>query len=147
VINMRSAGPGLALFAALLASGCSSSGDPSGHACPDIALLAPQLLYPIPGSTGVPTAAGSLLVAGNVPSTVVAELVPATGTILNLGTLGPPPSPLPSPAATPISSLGTLQGVAYPALSAATSYSVDYQDTATPCPVAITGNSASFTTR
>jgi hypothetical protein len=40
-----------------------------------------------------------------------------------------------------------LGGVRYPALSAATTYSVHYLDTARPCPIAISNDAEPFTTQ
>ena len=129
-----------------LATACSQSSAPRGIACPTLALEAPQLLYPIPDATGVPTAAASLVVAGLVPATAVVELVPQAGTTLALGTPGAPPVSLPSPEATPLNPDAPLHGVPYPALAAATTYTVTFHGTARVCPLPIVVT-ASFTTQ
>jgi hypothetical protein len=109
------------------------------------------VLYPIPGATGVPTAAGSIVVSGGLPSTAVVELAAAAGSTTDLGKLGPPPSPLPSPEATPQYNPSPqppppLFGVAYPQLASATTYTISYRDTASPCPLPIEGG-GTFTTQ
>jgi len=140
---------GVALASAALTTACStpSAGIGPPHPCPALALVAPQLLYPIPGATGVPTVAWSLVVAGSLPSSIAVELVAQGGVTLDLGPLRAPPSPLPSPEATPTNPMATLNGVAYPALEPATTYSVAYHDTAKVCPIPVGGNTGSFTTQ
>jgi hypothetical protein len=138
----------LAFATAALTGACSSQTVPhTGIACPALALEAPQQLYPIPGATGVPTTAGYLVVSGSVPSTVVVDLVPQSGAPLALGLLRAAPSPLPSPAATPNDPTAPLHSAPYPALMPATTYSVEYHDTARPCPLAIFNDAEPFTTQ
>jgi hypothetical protein len=131
---MRTAGliGGIALALAL---GCSSSPiTPSPIVCNGVAIPAFQLLYPIPGATAVPTAAGSLVFAGAPDSSITVSLT-ATGAPFTLGALVAAPSPLPSPLATPSPSVSALSSAPYPPLAAATTYAVSYGLTATdgPC--------------
>lgn len=148
----------IALAAAVVANGCSqtqsTTGPPPwrGVPCPALAVVGPQVLYPIPGATGVPTVAGSFVFAGDYPATLVVDLAPASGPTVDLGKLGAAPSPLPSPEAMPQSTPpagstpAPLFGVPYPQLAPATTYTLSYRDTARPCPVAIAGGET-FTTQ
>jgi len=138
----------LVLGAAAVMAACSSQAvSPiGGSPCPALALLGPQMLYPIPGATGVPTAAGMIVVAGSLQANDVVELTPAGGMTLDLGPLGPAPSPLPSPAATPAQAGASPSAVSYPALQSATTYTVSYRDTSKHCPLAI-GGGGSFETQ
>jgi hypothetical protein len=154
---MKRAGFAGVIVAAAVAVGCSSVSVPNPKptatavACPALALVGPQVLYPIPGATGVSTAAGSIVVSGGLPSTAVVDLAAAGGRATDLGPLGPPPSPLPSPEATPYYNPSPpppppLYGVAYLQLASGTTYTISYHDTATPCPLAI-GGGGTFTTQ
>jgi len=105
------------------------------------ARVVPQLLYPIPGATGVPTAAGSLGFSGTPAPGLTPEL---------LG--GAMPVPLfiaPAPRATPsTSATGAPPAVAaYPALAADTTYTVVFNVT----PPVVCGisqyDAGSFTTK
>jgi hypothetical protein len=109
-------------------AGCSSP----DHSCRFLTLPGPQLLYPIPGATGVPTAAGYLVFAtADSPLDFNASLVPATGADVPVAALGPPPVPLPTPIATPfpIAKPGEpaiVYGASHPALAASTTYQVRF---------------------
>jgi len=129
-------------------AGCSSA--PTVYPCPALAINGPQVLYPIPGATGVSTAAGSIVVTGFLPSSDVVDLT-AGGATKDLGPLGPPPSPLPSPEATPqyeptAPATPRLLAVAYPKLAPATTYTIGYHDTSTICPIS-PGGGGTFTTQ
>ena len=118
-------------------------------ACPAIAFVAPQLAYPIPGATGVPTAAGNLVFYGSLPSSFTGLLTSASSSI-ELGAFGPAPSPLPSPLAPRGTGPGDggepLAGVAFPQLAPATTYTISFSDTGS-CAMTIADPSYTFTTR
>jgi hypothetical protein len=105
----------------------------------------PQLLYPIPGATGVPTSAGSLLFAGTPAPGLTPELLGGAAPIPLF--IAPAPSALPSPRATPGPGGGTLSSATYPALAAGTTYTVVF-DVAKPVVCEIDQYDAgSFTTK
>jgi hypothetical protein len=111
------------------------------------------MLYPIPGATGVSSAAGYLVFATSaLPSDFKPSLVPATGAIVPVGPLGAPPVPLPSPIATPLAVAATvpramIYGAAHPTLAANTTYTVEFASEGSgPCPTLVEP-SGSFTTR
>ncbi len=92
------------VLAALAVSACSGGGgSASGPSCAPGTLEspAPQLLYPIPGSTGVPSTVGVLLYAN--PSNQAGFITLGSGGSVPIVTASPTslPSPLPSPIATP----------------------------------------------
>jgi hypothetical protein len=104
-------------------AGCSPS---PNYACPALAFPGPQLVYPVPGATGVSSAAGYLVFAtAQSPANFKASLVPATGASVPVAALGAPPVPLPSPIASPLA-LATVYGASHPALAARTTYDVDF---------------------
>jgi hypothetical protein len=121
-VRLDSAVARAALFiAALAATACSGARD--APTCPAAMPPSPgQLLYPIPGATGVPTQAGSLLLAG-VKRDLYVSLGGPNYTLLTAFP-GPEPSPLPEPAAAPVSPASALSGVPYPALAAHTTFTV-----------------------
>jgi hypothetical protein len=140
----------VSLGVAALASaiGCSGSDPAPGTGiCSEPAIPSEQLLYPIPGATGVPTAAGSVVFAGSLDAASRVVLT-AGGVEKQLGTLVVPPSPLPSPMATPAIAGSPLSSAPYPALASATTYTVsitfDFGSAACPAPVLTEG---SFTTQ
>jgi hypothetical protein len=138
------AGPALAL-----ALGCSNTPMvPNTTLVCNIAdIPALQLLYPIPGATGVPTAAGSLVFAG-APDASLTVLLSASGTTLTLGAPVAAPSPLPSPLATPTPIASGLSSAPYPSLAPATTYRVSYELTGTTGPCAhVLVSPGSFTTQ
>jgi hypothetical protein len=128
-------------FAASAAAGCSPAAstpfcgsancpiqpDPN---CPNNAAL-PLVLYPVPGATGVPVTAGSLLFAGRLPANFSLQLQGGAGPLPL--TFGPAPSPLPSPRASAPAG-GTLYGAPYPTLAAKTEYAVIYAFNTSSCP-------------
>jgi hypothetical protein len=137
-----------------IVAGCSSNAGPSpsptgGIACPALALVPPQLAYPIPGATGVPVAAGSLVFYGSIPSNYAGTLTSTTSASIALGAFGAAPSPLPSPLASPNAGPGgsapAVAGVPYPQLAAATTYTISFSDTG-PCAMRVTDASYAFTT-
>lgn len=106
----------------------------------------PELLYPMPNATGVPDGNFTLVVGySTTPPTM--QLVTAAGGIpaLSSNAWGPPPSPMPSPAATPRASSDTLHGLAVPALAAHTTYSAQVTFGSPPCQS--TETAGSFTTQ
>ncbi|HEY9179675.1 MAG TPA: hypothetical protein VIO32_03085 [Candidatus Baltobacteraceae bacterium] len=106
----------------------------------------PDLLYPMPGATGVPDGDFTLVV-GYSSRPPQMQLVTGSGVIpaLSSNAWGPAPSPMPSPAATPRSSSETLYGLAVPALSAQTTYTAQVTFGNPPCQT--TESAGSFTTR
>lgn len=106
----------------------------------------PDLLYPMPGATGVPDG-NFTLVAGYSIRPPAVQLVTASGGIpaFSSNAWGPPPSPMPSPAATPRSSSEVLYGLAVPVLAARTTYNVDVTFGTPPCQT--TESAGSFTTQ
>lgn len=124
---MRRCGRTVLSLACLVgAVACSNSPQPP-PICNEPEIPVFQLLYPIPSATSVPIAAGSLVFAGSPDSEVNVVLTPASGAALSLGALVAPPSPLPSPMATPSLAGSALSSAPYPALTAATSYTVSYK--------------------
>jgi hypothetical protein len=116
------------LFVSSLVLGCS--GNPGVATCSAIFYYPEvQLLYPIPGSTGVPVDVGVLVYRGTTSHSPVA----LASAPISLG-VGPSPSittvptslpsPLPSPAATPDQPNGIPYAVALPTLSPNTAYQV-----------------------
>jgi hypothetical protein len=136
-------------FAAACSSSPSPEPAPTGVVCPDIAVAPPQLAYPIPNATGVPTAAAYLVFYGTLPNKYAGTLTSGSGSSLVLGAFGAPPSPLPSPLAPPGTGPGLggpPSGVAYPQLAAATKYTISFSDTGS-CAMTVTSSSYAFTTR
>lgn len=123
---------------------------PPIYPCPALAEIGPTLVYPIPNATGVPTTASDLIFTSRpAGSDITTSLVPSSGavgaTTLELGAFAIAPSPIPSPAASYAPST-TLYAVAYPALAAKTTYTIQYGTSDTgPCPLVPT-SSGSFTT-
>ena len=89
----------LGLAALASAIGCSGSPSPGTGICNEPAIPVEQLLYPIPGASGVPTAAGSLVFGGGLPAAPV--VLSADGAQTKLSMRVGAPSPLPSPMASP----------------------------------------------
>jgi hypothetical protein len=85
----------------------------------------PQLLYPIPGATGVPTAAGSLVFSGTPAPGLTAELLGGATPVALF--IAPPPSPRATPSAGATSAPPAV--AAYPALAAGTTYTVVFNVT------------------
>jgi hypothetical protein len=106
----------------------------------------PDLLYPMPNAADVPDG-NFTMVAGYGPfAPPIAQIVPnGGGATVAAGAWGPPPSPLPSPAATPRSSMEMLYGARIPSLAASTSYSVQVTVGTPPCQT--TETAGSFTTQ
>lgn len=98
----------LAVFTALGVAAVLASCGPSSNSTPP-QCVAPagvevQMVYPVPGATGVPDAFTQVVLAtqGTLPSTFSVTLVGSTFSgIAYFGAVLPAPTPLPSPAATP----------------------------------------------
>ncbi len=137
---------GMTLLAAVVPAACGGAPASSCYGPSSLpAIPVMQLVYPAPGATNVPDQPGSIVVAFSAQMGAWDMLLQSTGTPVDIGTLGPPPSPLPSPAATPPFANPVYYGVAAPQLNAATAYTVDLKETTLPCiPVSSLG---SFTTR
>ena len=139
----------LLISSAYLATAVAGCSQPAfyGNPCPGPVMFGPQLLYPIPGATGVSSAAGYLVFATSAsPTDFKPSLVSVTGTVVPVGALDAPPAPLPSPNATP-SPLAKLYGASHPALAPNTTYNVEFAaEGSGPCPTYVEP-SGSFTTR
>ena len=57
--------------------GCSATNGVGDYPCPQNVMEGPQLLYPIPGATGVPDGAGIFVFGGYSPQTLVVLSPPA----------------------------------------------------------------------
>ena len=112
--------------------------------CP-LQFAAPQMLYPIPGASGVPDGPQTFVFTAIPQTGVIALLTDPAGDTFRSAAFSAPPSPLPSPLASPPSG-ATLAGAAVPALAPATTYRVTFQD-AGPCTSPIAGSAGSFTTK
>lgn len=106
----------------------------------------PDLLYPIPNATGAPDG-NFTMIAGYGPfAPPTAQVVPSNGgATVTAGAWDAPPSPLPSPAATPRSAMETLYGAQVPSLMPRTTYSVQVTVGTPPCQT--TETAGSFTTQ
>ena len=99
------------------------------------------LIYPKPGSTGIPDAPGQLVIAGYANKVV---LQPAAGPPVISTTLVPVPSPLPSPS---VSAPGYYaHALAVPTLAPATTYLVTSSEPGA-CGGTDTATLGSFTTQ
>jgi len=121
-----------AFFVALALAGCN----PQATKCtPFPEPLRPvDLVFPIPGSTAVPTGIGVLVVQGAFDSiqsafggSLTLKLTTQLGLQVAMGPISAAPSPLPSPLATPFAGLNLpFGGVTIPPLQAATTYVVTF---------------------
>jgi len=105
------------------------------------------VVYPSDKSTGVSTKIGVVVVQGyfSAPPVEFVTVTTQSGGVLVATQVGPAPSPLPSPVATPPNVSGAPYGaVAVPMLSAQTTYQVQLSHS-TPCFV-LTDSSSSFMT-
>jgi hypothetical protein len=108
--------------------------------CPQI-LIHMFLIYPAPGSTGIPDAIGPLVIGGGASKIV---LHPATGPDVVSTTVVPVPSPIPSPN---VSAPGSYaQALSVPPLAPATTYLVTSTQI-TACGTPDTQTLGSFTTQ
>jgi hypothetical protein len=118
-----------------------------------------DLVFPVPGSTAVPTGIGVLVVQGDFSSfqsafggSLTLNLTTQLGSQVASGPIGAAPSPLPSPLATPFAGLNLpFGGVTIPMLQAATTYVVtfthnDQADNPPSCVAPTTVTLGSFTT-
>jgi hypothetical protein len=127
----------LALALPAIALGCAveeshGGAAPGGDCTYDYPAV--ELLYPIPGATGVPPNIGVLVYQGTYQGTPLAQSTSPANVPIALGVTAPPsigtpptsvPSPFPSPAATPYGpSGGSAYAVALPTLSPNTTYQV-----------------------
>ena len=129
--------------------GAPSSGATPIPVCPagaNAVPAPPDLLYPMPNATGVPDGNFTLVVGYGPVAPPAPQLVPTGfGGYVAGGSWGAPPSPMPSPAATPRSSSETLYGSAIPALASNTAYTLQVTFGNPPCQT--TESAGSFTTR
>ena len=131
--------------------GGASTPSPGPVPCPlgvgaDALPMPPDLLYPIPGATGVPDGHFTLVVGYSFTPPPM-QIVTAIGGMpaLSSNAWGPPPSPMPSPAATPRSSSEVLYSLAVPALAAHTTYNAQVTFGTPPCQAM--ESAGSFTTQ
>lgn len=139
---------GAVIVAALCAcGGGTATPHPTPAPCPEFPIPAPpDLLYPMPNATGVPDGNFTLVVGYGTFPPPPAEIAPANGgTAVAAGAWSAPPSPMPSPAATPRSSSETLYGAPVPALASHTTFEVDVTVGTPPCQQ--TETAGSFTTQ
>jgi hypothetical protein len=123
-VSAATATAALALLAACQA-GPASSGGPI---CPQ-SIVINSLVYPAPGSTGIPDAVNVLVVGGVVHSLT---LQPNAGAAIVTVTPTAIPNPIPSPNSTPLFATAAFT---VPVLAAATTYTVTANAPAAgPCP-------------
>jgi hypothetical protein len=115
----------------------------SGVNCPQV-IVTKSLVYPAPGSTGIPDSIASVVVAGPIGKVT---LQPSVGLPVVSTSMVPVPSPIPSPNAAPVNPPTT--AFAVPPLTASTTYAVIVQDTAAlaACPEGGPQAVGSFTTQ
>ncbi len=136
------------LAIAIGVAACTSAGDSGGPPCvvpPQLGL--PQLLYPIPGSAGVPDNADVVILAGIGPAGGTVAIAPPSGPTIATNP-EPLPSPYPSPAATPQSGASP-SAFGVPTLVTKTTYNVVFTaNAASTCTQAqSSGAVGSFTTQ
>jgi len=126
-----------AIGSVLSACGGSQTGSttPSQPFCP-VSKPFVQLLYPIPGTTGIATSVGQMVFA----STGVTRIQLAIGTYPYKGKLRTKPAPLPNPLPTPIATPGpyaqyltTTFAVSFVTLQPHTLYDVQSWEVPNPC--------------
>ena len=109
MVGMGRTGGLLGLFAALglgaVLAGCGNQGvNATPPPCVAPAGTQIQMVYPVPGATGVPDTFTQIVLAtsGTVPATFDVTLVGSTlAGVAYFGSVLPAPTPLPSPVATP----------------------------------------------
>jgi hypothetical protein len=126
----------LLAFSIIAAGGCETDESHGGAVPGECGQPVPivQLLYPIPGSTNVPTEAGVLVYEGTYAGTALAHSTSPASVPIELvsGSAAPidaqptaVPQPIPSPAATPRPyNVGSAYAVALETLSPNTTYQV-----------------------
>jgi hypothetical protein len=119
----RSNGFALALLLGAGLAACSGGGNsgPSGGSC--VKPTAPQLLYPIPGSTAVPDTLNVVIYAGNGQSDTITLFNGGVEVATTPTTL---PTTLPSPMASPTNPAAPIIAITFQTLSVATTYDVRY---------------------
>jgi hypothetical protein len=90
------------------------------------------MVYPVPGATNVPDSLSTLVFAGQPLSgpsgSPSIELSVGDTQLATISAFGAAPSPLPSPAVSPLPA-GPYESISIPSLSPHTTYSVTYQYT------------------
>jgi hypothetical protein len=112
-----------AVAIALTACGGGGTTQFIGSPWPAIAIAQQFLVYPAPGSTGIPDDVKTIVL---LRSTSTVTLIPSSGPPMVTTTAVPIPSPLPSPNASAQHPAGAAYSV--PPLAAATTYQVWTQD-------------------
>jgi hypothetical protein len=127
----------------LVACGGGGTTIGQGHPCPQI-VATNFLVYPAPGSTGIPDAAHVVVVIGPIDQVT---LRPAVGPPIVTTSQISVPSPIPSPNAE--NGLSPERAFALPTLGASTTYTVISELTTRdpPCPFGAPQTIGSFTTQ
>jgi hypothetical protein len=136
----------LALAFTACGGGGATTADFKGHACPAVFTIAQEfLIYPAPGSTGIPDSPPAIVVARPTSELV---LQPAIGSPIVTSSPAAVPSPLPSPNAQH-PGITVYSGFAVPPLTPATTYTVTGHDISTDpsCPGDYPQLLGSFTTQ
>lgn len=113
-------------------SSCSSQQALTQYFCPGLGPSRPQVLYPIPYTSGVPTAAANFIFVDEPTGTISLVALPTPGapasnaTPLTIGSRMTPPSPLPSPIARPYNANAKLVAISYPQLASQTTYALRF---------------------
>ena len=121
----------LGIIAAALLAGCAG-GPRDPVVCNDPPIPALAMVYPEPGATNVPDALSTIVFSGEpaADDEMSIELSIGDQKIASTGTFGPAPSPLPSPAGTPLpGEPPSYFAIAVNSLSPHTTYDVTYQYT------------------
>jgi hypothetical protein len=122
---------------------------------PPVAIAQLWLAYPVPNATSVPTSIGEIVLAGNPYGRYGTDTITIASSAAQVpvGAFTAPPSPLPSPYATPPQSSGNVPYFAVPVgtLSTGTTYTVsftytDWADNPPTCTQQITKQLGSFST-
>ncbi len=148
------------IFVALVLAACGPTGQQTRCLFFPEPFRPVDLVFPIPGSTAVPTGIGVLVIQGAFNDIQVAfggpmsvNLTTQSGLPVASAAIGPPPTPLPSPLATPPEvSNSPKGGVSIPLLTGATTYVVtfthnDQANNPPTCVAPTTNTLGSFTTR
>ena len=113
--------------------------------------IVPQLLYPVPGITGVPHHAPEMVVAYSASpySAFPITITPLGGSAIQLSGMRPPPKPLPQPIAKELKPGTPMYGITLPTLLSNVKYSVAYKDSVSYCGRTYVNNynMGSFTTQ
>jgi hypothetical protein len=153
---MRSSLISLICASALAATLASCSVNPASAFCGPLPIknaAVPQLIYPVPGYAKVPATQPFIVVAYPAAPELAQTITitSAHGGTVALGPLGAAPKTIPTPHAKVLPGQGAEYGVTLPALTADTTYTVNYRfaNTANACGQSTTTNDlmGTFTTQ